>query len=586
MDTITLAMAKAFTRRKIEEAGISGGGSGGEVNLTPEQVEEILEAVKLKHTHENQSILDQITAEVLREEVPHTYVLPETAKDGDLCLCAPTNTLTIKDRKIYFDWEEFRKPYISNNEEYSEASCHYYGENKINDSTYSITLDRGPEICFFSIESGGPDWHYECYINFQNGEIITEDSWDGFTNAENEEGIVRQFSTIEELPQYIELPQVDWIQTDNYNYDNVFLFYAEYELMKYQGGEWVKVEQNQITEEWLNNLSENTRLRHAHTNLDLLETIIPEMLENRVPTVYFLPEKGESGDLCLYGIPNIITKEDSGKYIYFDWKEIEKTDPDKGDYSDITVFKGYSTGTAGEVRVEVNCEIWHGTLFFELEITYEDGIIEEYFISYILYNKEFRETPYYQKYTAGGENIEYIEYTKDTLPTCIKLPEFNDFIIEEKNSEIDIPFFFTNKYKLMAHQGGEWIDACASESGALPVAYINDEGELCFELGSGINDAYINDKGELELVIETENGDKTANLGKIKGRTPELRLTEKILEIKYDDETEWNTLVDFSTITSGATEEQIKNAVDEYLAENPVSGITVTDDGNGNVTIA
>lgn len=87
-------------------------------------------------------------------------------------------------------------------------------------------------------------------------------------------------------------------------------------------------------------------------------------------------------------------------------------------------------------------------------------------------------------------------------------------------------------------------------SGALPVAYINENGELCFELSSGINDARINNKGELELLIETENGDKTIILGKVKGRTPEFRLTEKILEIKYDDENTWSTLVDFSTIAS------------------------------------
>ena len=43
---------------------------------------------------------------------------------------------------------------------------------------------------------------------------------------------------------------------------------------------------------------------------------------------------------------------------------------------------------------------------------------------------------------------------------------------------------------------------------------------------------------------------KIYNLGKVKGRTPEFRLTEKILEIKYDDETVWSTLVDFSTIAS------------------------------------
>lgn len=43
---------------------------------------------------------------------------------------------------------------------------------------------------------------------------------------------------------------------------------------------------------------------------------------------------------------------------------------------------------------------------------------------------------------------------------------------------------------------------------------------------------------------------KIYNLGKVKGRTPEFRLTEKILEIKYDDENTWSTLVDFSTIAS------------------------------------
>lgn len=43
---------------------------------------------------------------------------------------------------------------------------------------------------------------------------------------------------------------------------------------------------------------------------------------------------------------------------------------------------------------------------------------------------------------------------------------------------------------------------------------------------------------------------KIYNLGKVKGRTPEFRLAEKILEVKYDDETVWSTLVDFSTIAS------------------------------------
>ena len=85
---------------------------------------------------------------------------------------------------------------------------------------------------------------------------------------------------------------------------------------------------------------------------------------------------------------------------------------------------------------------------------------------------------------------------------------------------------------------------------SLPVAYINDDGELILEISGDIKDANINNDGELELKLETENGDKAIVLGKVKGRTPEFRLTEKILEIKYDDENTWSTLVDFSTIAS------------------------------------
>ena len=86
--------------------------------------------------------------------------------------------------------------------------------------------------------------------------------------------------------------------------------------------------------------------------------------------------------------------------------------------------------------------------------------------------------------------------------------------------------------------------------GALPVAYINEEGELIFELGEGITNAYINSKGELELQVKTEDGNKTFNLGKVKGRTPYFQLNDKVLEVKYDDETSWAALVDFSIIAS------------------------------------
>lgn len=105
-----------------------------------------------------------------------------------------------------------------------------------------------------------------------------------------------------------------------------------------------------------------------------------------------------------------------------------------------------------------------------------------------------------------------------------------------------------------SHHNQEILDQITEDGlgggGNLPVAHINDEGELIFELAEGITDADINQYGELELTLETEDGEEAINLGKVKGRTPEFRLTEKLLELKYDDETVWNTLVDFSTIAS------------------------------------
>lgn len=156
-----------------------------------------------------------------------------------------------------------------------------------------------------------------------------------------------------------------------------------------------------------------------------------------------------------------------------------------------------------------------------------------------------------QKVMKAGElKIQLVGYTTDedgTINEIAKSPVIKAIvgnsvngIITEGDADPSMIEILKAKLDKLLEEGG----------GALPVAYINDKGELCFELGSGINDARINNKGELELVIETENGDKTIILGKIKGRTPEFRLTEKILEIKYDDENTWSTLVDFSTIAS------------------------------------
>lgn len=235
MDTITLAMAKAFTRRKIEEAGLPGGGSGGEVNLTPEQIEEILEAVKLKHTHENQSILDQITEEVLREEVPRTYVLPETAEEGDLCLYAPQNTFTLADsgKRIYIDWEEFGKPVGEDEYTHFNVACYNHSTDVV---SLEMDLYRDTETCHLNILRMFNSYEMDGFdLSFAAGELDTENS-----NYGDKEGVQTFFNSIDELPRYIDIPEFDQIDGSGLEDGNAYLFHTEYRLMKYQGGEWVE----------------------------------------------------------------------------------------------------------------------------------------------------------------------------------------------------------------------------------------------------------------------------------------------------------------------------------------------------------
>lgn len=436
---------------------------------------------------------------MLREEVPHTYVLPETAKDGDLCLCAPTNTLTRADRKIYFDWEEFRRPYISNSEEYSEAFCYYNGGNETDGSGYNISIDRGPEYCFFMIESGGSDWTYNCYINFQNGELIAEDSWEYFDNAENPEGVERRFTTIEELPQYIELPQVDYVEIDNQNYDNVFLFYTEYELMKYQGGEWVKVEKNQITEEWLDNFSENTRLRHTHSNLDLLDTIVPEMLEAEIPIVHTLPTESNTGDICRYAPANKIMPEDNGKYIYFDWKNIEHFSLKKVTDSR-ELYGAYSPAVKNVPVLSITIENPNNYFRYVIRTCIDNKYIRELTVRFnsngqfssgdlaiLDLNEEFR------------SGTSYGDINK--LPSFWELPEWTRLYDGYHPSDC---YFFHTGYKLMKYQGDKWEEAVyvptktsqlENDNGfineeSVPTVYIlpteAQEGDLCLYISPNI----------------------------------------------------------------------------------------------------
>lgn len=162
------------------------------------------------------------------------HTLPENAKEGDLCLYAKPNTLTLAEsgKKIYFDWNEFSRPVDEDNETELMAQA-----IKINgdEENIQIRFARNSDFC-------------ECFIeDFAAGTIFQ--AW--FTGGVfdfahygvngGEVGVdFTEYNSIEEIPTYYQLPQFDAFEYNNLK-GNAYLFHGEYELMKYQGDEWTRV---------------------------------------------------------------------------------------------------------------------------------------------------------------------------------------------------------------------------------------------------------------------------------------------------------------------------------------------------------
>lgn len=167
--------------------------------------------------------------------IPVVYILSADAKDGDLCLYAPQNTLTLADseKRIYFDWDEFSKPVEEGNN--SQINCLLASEyDGVNDATnLEIGIVRDTSSCIVSItDVAGNNFS----VDFNDG-VFGSAMW-GET----------ELNSIEELPTYYQLPYFDKIY-DWYTEGDTYLFHSEYELMKYQGGEWIAAVEADISDE-------------------------------------------------------------------------------------------------------------------------------------------------------------------------------------------------------------------------------------------------------------------------------------------------------------------------------------------------
>lgn len=188
-------------------------------------------------------IKDAVIAEIDIPEsggIPVVHELPTDAQDGDICLYSPANTIELCDsgKRIYFDWEEFAKPVGDDEATLLEA---YSGANYEEKWTFLISGYRlNSNEIGFSIEYR-PSAESEDYTYF-TVQLDTSRLVEAYLSvAENGEEIITEYSSIDEIPKYFDLPKFENL-TVNEKTGNAFLFYAPYRLMVYRGGEWQSIE--------------------------------------------------------------------------------------------------------------------------------------------------------------------------------------------------------------------------------------------------------------------------------------------------------------------------------------------------------
>lgn len=201
------------------------------------------------HDHSNLDILEDVNVKSL-SGIPAVHTLPTDAKDGDMCLYSPMNVFE-SGKRIYFDWHEFAQSV-----EPADGSRSYtiYGQARYNydnplawevGTPFIFSSERGKETNDFTIEITTREHIIGYGMSFDENGNLYEGAicWKQNFADETEEEIY--YSSIDELPKYIDIPEYDYFD-ENPNLTQleapVPFFYAPYRLMVYRAGEWNRVE--------------------------------------------------------------------------------------------------------------------------------------------------------------------------------------------------------------------------------------------------------------------------------------------------------------------------------------------------------
>lgn len=394
-----------------------------DAGLTEEQLADIKANVAARHEHANKDILDDITIETFKGRVPAVHELPTDATDGDLCLYAPANTVTVEDsgKRIYFDWENIKHYSASDN---SPIYVFYLDGSEVG------RIEISGQLCDYTFHRKIDDESTQVlYVNFDpnNGDFI-----DGTLGVsyQNGAGSGRDLRNIEDVPLYWELPTFTTIAVIPPSTTDAFLFYTQYNLMVYQGGEWVKLEKDFYTKQEID-------AKGFITADDIPQS-------GGIPVVHGLPTDAQDGDMCLYSPANTIEPSDSGKRIYFDWEEIITFITENlsaGEQAWIQTFKNNLLG----FKIEQHYDAVSISDTLDFTYTSEDKYYE---LIIEFENGDFKTAT--KKFVGVPEKNDIIYSSIDELPKYVDISEFDEVVYDGKVCGVYAP------YRLMVYRGGEW----------------------------------------------------------------------------------------------------------------------------------
>ncbi len=241
--------------------------SGGNTDLTD----------IIRQIEQNRELIDGIADEL--PCISTVRILPTEATEGDMCLYSPANTITpeMSGKRIYFDWDEFSRPSESDPPSL-DIQC--FSNDDLN--SFVINGERSSESGYISIESASDDYYDALYVSYENGALV-EAARTTHKPGENEERT--EYTSIEELPKYFDLPEFDEVNISLTT--DAPLFYAPYRLMAYQGGEW-----QEATEQNCNNYVAMKRIESTAAVITVYPNIYYSFGETGTLTVNFA--EGES----------------------------------------------------------------------------------------------------------------------------------------------------------------------------------------------------------------------------------------------------------------------------------------------------